>query len=63
MFIILCLFAGEVADYLTPAVKQEIIVDISRNRQMSIDFDIVFPLVPCHGTQLISYLHSASIVC
>uniref|UniRef100_A0A0R3W8U8 Endoplasmic reticulum-Golgi intermediate compartment protein 3 n=1 Tax=Taenia asiatica TaxID=60517 RepID=A0A0R3W8U8_TAEAS len=49
LLIIFILFAWEVADYLSPAVKQEIIVDISRNRHMSISFDIVFPFVPCYG--------------
>ncbi|CDS42830.1 endoplasmic reticulum Golgi intermediate [Echinococcus multilocularis] len=48
LFIILVLFTWEVADYISPSVKQEIIVDISRNRHMSISFDIIFPLVPCY---------------
>nr|CDS26476.1 endoplasmic reticulum Golgi intermediate [Hymenolepis microstoma] len=47
--IIFILFVWEFADYLSPAVKQEIIVDISRNRQMSINFDITFHYVPCHA--------------
>ncbi|VDD80527.1 unnamed protein product [Mesocestoides corti] len=33
---------------MSPEVKQEIIVDISRNRQMSINFDIIFPFIPCY---------------
>uniref|UniRef100_A0A5K3EPG0 Endoplasmic reticulum-Golgi intermediate compartment protein 3 n=2 Tax=Mesocestoides corti TaxID=53468 RepID=A0A5K3EPG0_MESCO len=48
LLIILCLFIWEVADYMSPEVKQEIIVDISRNRQMSINFDIIFPFIPCY---------------
>eukprot|EP00108_Taenia_solium_P002875 TsM_000376500 transcript=TsM_000376500 gene=TsM_000376500 len=49
LLIIFILFAWEVADYISPSVKQEIIVDISRNRHMSISFDIIFPFVPCYG--------------
>ncbi|KAM7537765.1 hypothetical protein Aperf_G00000068138 [Anoplocephala perfoliata] len=48
MLIIISLFIWELADYLSPDVKQEIIVDISRNRQMAINFDITFPFVPCY---------------
>ncbi|VDM16183.1 unnamed protein product [Hydatigera taeniaeformis] len=48
LLIILVLFTWEVADYLSPSIKQEIIVDISRNRHMSISFDIIFPFVPCY---------------
>ncbi|KAM3175506.1 hypothetical protein ACTXT7_008392 [Hymenolepis weldensis] len=48
IIIIFVLYVWEVTDYLSPAVKQEIIVDISRNRQMSINFDITFPHVPCY---------------
>lgn len=57
MLIIASLFIWEVTDYLSPAVKQEIIVDISRNRQMAINFDIMFPFVPCYGktSSCISY--------
>ena len=52
LLIILCLFLWEVADYLSPSVKQEIIVDISRNPHMTINFDIIFPFVPCYGSTI-----------
>ena len=54
LLIILVLFLWEVADYLSPSVKQEIIVDITRNPHMSINFDIIFSFVPCYGLNIFS---------
>lgn len=45
--IILILFCLELNQYLTPFVHEELMVDISNNKKLTINFDILFPHVVC----------------
>ncbi|KAJ5070557.1 endoplasmic reticulum-golgi intermediate compartment protein [Anaeramoeba ignava] len=49
--IMLILFINEMVFYLTPEVKQELYVDLSKGGKMEINLNITFPEIPC------DYLH------
>ncbi|KAA0198569.1 Endoplasmic reticulum-Golgi intermediate compartment protein 3 [Fasciolopsis buskii] len=44
---ILFLFVSELFLYLTPQVKQEIMVDVNRGEKLSINLDITYLQIPC----------------
>lgn len=44
---IIFLFVSELISYVTPQLKQEIVVDISRGQKISIRLDILYLYVPC----------------
>ena len=41
------LFASETRDYLTPEIREELIVDTTRAGKLKINLDIVFPRISC----------------
>ncbi|VDP86184.1 unnamed protein product [Echinostoma caproni] len=44
---IFCLFISELFLYLTPQLKQEIMVDVNRGEKLSITLDITYLQIPC----------------
>ena len=46
-FIMILLFASETRDYLTPEIREELIVDTTRAGKLKINLDIVFPRISC----------------
>ncbi|UYV74746.1 ERGIC3 [Cordylochernes scorpioides] len=50
--VIVVLFAWELNYYLTPEVKEELFVDMSRGEKLRINLDIVFPRLSCSGLSL-----------
>ena len=45
--IMLLLFASETRDYLTPEIREELIVDTTRAGKLKINLDVVFPRISC----------------
>jgi len=45
--IMILLFASETRDYLTPEIREELIVDTTRAGKLKINIDIVFPRISC----------------
>lgn len=49
------LFISEFRDYLTPEVREEIFVDISRGNKLRINVDVIFHKIPCDCKRVIYY--------
>ena len=45
--IMVLLFASETQDYLTPEIREELIVDTTRTGKLKINLDFVFPRISC----------------
>ena len=45
--IMILLFASETRDYLTPEIREELIVDTTRAGKLKINIDVVFPRISC----------------
>ncbi|XP_047495356.1 endoplasmic reticulum-Golgi intermediate compartment protein 3-like [Penaeus indicus] len=42
------LFLSELYDYLTPKIAEDLFVDTTRGSKLRINFDVIFPSIPCN---------------
>ena len=59
--LIIVLFISEITLYLNISTNTELVVDVTRDQKMRINFNITFPRLSCHGTTRAPTLWCASL--